>query len=59
MLQNWVSLMDLHNHTQMRKLLIHGCTSTATADFCFTFGIIVEQKTDQLVKKGEDGAKTI
>ena len=59
MLQNWGSLMDLPDHTQMQKLLINGCTSIATADFRFTFGIIVEQKTDQLVKKGGDGAKTI
>ena len=59
MLQNWGSLMDLPDHTQMQKLLINGCTSIATADFRFTFGIIVEQKTYQLAKKGGDGAKTI
>ena len=49
--------MDPPDHTRMRKLLNHGFTSTAIADFRPKFEIIIERMIDQLVEKGRDGTK--
>ena len=57
MLQKWAVFMDPPDHTRMRKLLNHGFTSTAIADFRPKVEIIVEWMIDQLVEKGRDGTK--
>ena len=57
MLQKWAVFMDPPDHTRMRKLLNHGFTSTAIADFRPKVEIIVERMIDQLVEKGGDGAE--
>ncbi len=51
MLQNWAVFMDPPDHTRMRKLLNHGFTSTALAEFRPKVEIIVEQMIDRLVER--------
>lgn len=57
MLQKWAVFMDPPDHTRMRKLLNHGFTSTALADFQPKVRVIVERMIDQLVEKGAGGAE--
>jgi len=57
MLQKWAVFMDPPDHTRMRKLLNHGFTSTAIADFRPKVEIIVERMIDRLVEKGRDGTE--
>ena len=54
-LQNWAVFMDPPDHTRMRKLLNHGFTSTALAEFRPKVEVIVEQMIDRLVEKGAAG----
>ncbi len=55
MLQNWAVFMDPPDHTRMRRLLNHGFTSTALAEFRPKVEVIVEQMIDRLVEKGAAG----
>ena len=57
MLQKWAVFMDPPDPTRMRKLLTHGFTSTAIADFRPKVEVIVERMIDQLIEKGGDGAE--
>lgn len=55
LLQKWAVFMDPPDHTRMRKLLNHGFTSTALAEFSPKVEAIVERMIDQLVAKGAQG----
>ena len=57
MLQNWAVFMDPPDHTRMRKLLNHGFTSAALADFHPKVETLVEEMIDRLVEKGAAGAE--
>lgn len=55
MLQKWAVFMDPPDHTRMRKLLNHGFTSTALAEFRPKVEVIVAEMIDRLVEKGAAG----
>ena len=55
LLQKWAVFMDPPDHTRMRKLLNHGFTSTALANFQPKVAVITERMIDRLVEKGADG----
>ena len=55
MLQKWAVFMDPPDHTRMRRLLNHGFTSTALAEFRPKVETIVEEMIDRLVEKGSGG----
>ena len=57
MLQIWAVFMDPPGHTRMRKLLNHGFTSTALAEFRPKVEVLVEEMIDRLVEKGAAGAE--
>ncbi len=57
MLQKWAVFMDPPDHTRMRRLLNHGFTSTALAEFEPKVKKIVERMIDRLAARAVDGTE--